>query len=147
MVVDVTKNFAEHHKVTCENGQVKRDVVTRTEETRKAVVRAMGGSLDFTLKIGNTTWSKSAAGFSTTTLYNTYAGSINPEAVLAEFEVTGWEPTLNNISVTVDGKDNLGIYEIGIPKAGDFPMMMAFDLDHEWSNERVSIPASWLSAR
>lgn len=26
-------------------------------------------------------------------------------------------------------------------------MMMAFDLDHEWSNERVSIPASWLSAR
>ena len=60
MVVDVTKNFAEHHKVTCENGQVKRDVVTRTEETRKAVVRAMGGSLDFTLKIGNTTWSKSA---------------------------------------------------------------------------------------
>ena len=48
---------------------VKQDI----QGNQKAIIRAMGGTLDFTLKIGNTEWTKSkdgvAAGYKTSTMY------------------------------------------------------------------------------
>ena len=72
---------------------------------QNAFVRAMGGTLDFTLTIGNTTWTKSANDFDPITVYNA-DGEMEGgyEAVLAQFEVDGWVPDQNNISITVKQK-------------------------------------------
>jgi hypothetical protein len=105
-----------------------------------AKVRAMGGTLDFTIKIGNTTWTKSSNGFNPSTMYNT----INPDysAVLATFEVTGWDN--NNISVSVNGKNGL-IWEIPFPRQGQAPMIIAMEPLVNWNIERQSVSADWFN--
>ena len=44
------------------------DVIQDDAGKQKAIIRAMGGTIDFTLKIGNTSWSKVGAGFDETTM-------------------------------------------------------------------------------
>ena len=102
-----------------------------------AKVRAMGGTLDFTITIGNTSWTKSSE-FIPSVMYNT----VNPDysAVLAEFEVTGW--TGNNISVSVNGKNGL-IWEIPFPRQGQAPMIIATKPTVNWNIERQSVSADW----
>ena len=115
--------------------------------SQKCIVRAMGGTLDFTLKIGNTEWTKSvdgvAAGYNVKTMYNTQ-GTIVYDKVLAEFPVTGWNPNTNNISVKVKTSvsDNV-IIEIPFPKKGEVPMILAFPTVTDWQTERESLPADW----
>ncbi len=115
--------------------------------SQKCIVRAMGGTLDFTLKIGNTEWTKSvdgvAAGYNVKTMYNTQ-GTIVYDKVLAEFPVTGWNPNTNNISVKVKTSvsDNV-IIEIPFPKKGEVPMILAFPTVTDWQKERESLPADW----
>lgn len=115
--------------------------------SQKCIVRAMGGTLDFTLKIGNTEWTKSvdgaAAGYKVGTMYNTQ-GTIDREKVLAEFPVTGWNPNTNNISVKVKTSvsDNV-IIEIPFPKQGEVPMIIAFPIVTDWQTERESLPDNW----
>lgn len=111
-----------------------------------ATVRAMGGTLDFTLTIGNTTWTKSESPksksdkFNANEMYNTR--NIEFNKVLDEFEVSGWNYGSNNVSVTVvsDGKERT----IKFPPYGTAPMMIAVDPTTEWMTERTSIPESWL---
>ena len=102
-----------------------------------AIVRAMGGTLDFTVKIGNTSWSKSGSGMNVTTMYNTTAGSINYNEELAVFDVTGWDPDANNITVTVKNKDSETPVVIPFPKKGEVPMIIALNPEIQWMNERV----------
>lgn len=135
VVVDVTKNITETHKVTKENGEIKADEVAKTEITEKAVVRALGGTLDIALKIGDTTWSKSGNGFTASTMYNTTKGSIDYDKTLAEFAVTGWDPNTDNIRVEVKGDPKAGDYQLAFPKTGEVPMIMAFDYEVKWANE------------
>lgn len=142
VVVDVEENTVITHKVTYENGVLKTDeIIKETTEPTKAVIRAMGGTIDFELSIGNTSWSKSGAGFDVKTMYNTQ-GTIDYNKVLAEFEVTGWNPVSNNISIKVNGNDGK-VFEITFPKAGTAPMIIAVDLSQDWMKERVSVPSSW----
>ena len=105
-----------------------------------AKVRAMGGTLDFTIKIGNTTWTKSQEGFNPSTMYNT----ISPDysAVLATFEVTGWDN--NNISVSINGKNGL-IWEIPFPRQGQAPMIVAMKPTVNWNIEKQSVSADWFN--
>ena len=114
--------------------------------SQKAIIRAMGGTYDFTLKIGDTTWSKGGAGFKTGTMYNTLP-TPNWSEKLAEFTVTGWNPSLNNISVTVDQQDSNGVLtevDIPFPKAGDAPMIIAvYPLLVDWMLEYQSIPTDF----
>ena len=93
----------------------------------KAKVRAMGGTLDFTLKVGNTEVFKKSTASSANlnqsfrndevkaslsrleveTMYNTGAAENTApfyEGVMAEIPVTGWDPANNNVSVVVEGK-------------------------------------------
>ena len=107
----------------------------------------MGGTLDFTLKIGNTEWTKSvegvAAGYNVKTMYNTQ-GTIVWDKELAEFPVTGWNFSSNNISVKVKTSvsDNV-IIEIPFPRKGEVPMIIAFRTFCDWQTERESLPADW----
>lgn len=123
---------------------VKEDALGK----QKAIIRAMGGTLDFTLQIGNTTWTKSvngvAKGYQTTVMYNT--NPIDGAMVLDEFDVTGWNPAENNITVSVKSKDNNGVItetEIPFPKKGEVPMIIAFDTFYAWMLEQESLPKDW----
>lgn len=111
-----------------------------------ATIRAMGGTLDFTLKIGDTVWSKEAKGFEVGRMYNTDPTPVW-DLVLAEFPVTGWIPGQNNISVTVKEKNSDGVLtevDIPFPKKGDVPMIIAvYPLLGDWMEERVSIPSDY----
>lgn len=114
--------------------------------SQKAIIRAMGGTIDFTLKIGSTEWSKGdqgkAAGYKVETMYNTE----NPkwDDVLVEFPVSGWNPNTNNVSLTVGSMSNSGVI-ISIPfsKVGEVPMIIALDTYVDWQKERVSLPKDW----
>lgn len=122
------------------------DVQQDVQGKQKCIIRAMGGTLDFTLKVGNTTWTKSvdgvAKGYETTVMYNT--NPIKKDEVLAEFDVTGWNPTDNNITVSVVSKDNNGVITvIPFPKKGEVPMIIAFDTFYEWMPEQESLPDNW----
>lgn len=102
-----------------------------------AKVRAMGGTLDFTVKIGNTSWTKSEH-FDPSVMYNT----VNPDysLVLYEFEVTGWSE--NNISISVNGKDGSN-WEIPFPVQGQAPMIVAMKPTVNWNIERQSVSEEW----
>lgn len=118
------------------------DVIQDDAGKQKAIIRAMGGTIDFTLKIGNTSWSKVGAGFDETTMYNT--SDFDPTLVLAEFPVEGWNPATNNITATVKSTVSDGvIIEIPFPKTGEIPMIIAIKPIWDWQDERISLPQSW----
>lgn len=139
------------------------DVVSN-KDGQKATVRAMGGTLDFTLTIGNTTWSKSANGFYAATAYNADGDMEGGyQAELAKFEVDGWVPDQNNISITVkrksgdksgDGADDF-ISTSQFPIVGSVPKIIAFHPRQSfyspvdgtsivyWMPERVSFPSKY----
>ena len=116
-------------------------MISTTSAPTKAVIRALGGTIDFDLKIGDTTWKKSDSKYTVTTMCNT-EGTIDYDEVLAEFEVTGWNASDNNISVTVTEKSG-NVYEIKFPKKGTAPMIIAVDPTQKWMGERKSVPGSW----
>jgi len=121
---------------------------------QEAIVRAAGGTLDFTLEIGSTSWNKSDK-YSITDMLNTgwhgetiyYTGD---ESVLARFPITNddWDPSTNNIKVTVYKKDGNGVSEdvktIKFPKKGEAPMIIAVEPDVEWMVERNGVPQNWI---
>ena len=114
---------------------------------QEAIVRAAGGTVDFTLTIGTTTWTKSAKFPNYQEMLNTgwQGSSISYGAELDKFTVEGWDPTTNNITVTVAGKSNDGVGEktIGFPARGESPMIIAIDATTDWMKERVAAPAGW----
>lgn len=109
-----------------------------------AIVRALGGTLDITIKIGNTTWSKAESGLNVGTIYNTQP-PIDFGAELARFDVTGWDADANNISVTVRNQRSTVPQVIPFPKRGEVPMIIAMPTSTNWMEERVSIPESWFT--
>ena len=141
VVIDVIANTVTTHTVTYKNGLLDSDEVDGEETTTKAIIRAMGGTLDFTLTIGNTTWSKSGAGFEIGKMYNTSV-PINYAAELATFDVDGWVPAQNNVEIQVLDKSQ-NVYNITFPKSGTVPMIIAVNPEVEWMTERTSVPASW----
>jgi len=142
VVVDVEEYTVYTHKVTSENGVMTSDeIISTTTAPTKAFIRALGGTIDFELTIGDTRWVKSENGFDAKTMYNT-KGNNDFDKVLAEFEVSGWDYDANKINIKVMGKDGR-IYEVAFPKAGEAPMIIAVDPTQEWMKERVSVPSSW----
>ena len=58
--------------------------------------------------------------------------------------VEKWDPEQNNVTVTVQGRDNVSYYTtFNFPKEGEVPMIIATDLTEMWNNERVSIEKRW----
>ena len=144
VVVDVEEYTVTTHTVTYENGVLKTDVETSVAtEPTKALLRCMGGTLDFELNIGDTKWVKSENGFNVKSMYNTQ-GKVDYNKVLAEFEVTGYDYNANNIGIKVDGQ-NGQVFEITFPKAGTAPMIIAVDPTQNWMKERISVPKEWFT--
>ncbi len=142
VVVDVEDYTVETHKVTRENGVIKTDeIISTTSAPTKAIIRAMGGTIDFELTIGDTKWVKSENGFDVKTMYNTQ-GKVDYNAELAIFEVEGWDSSANNIGIKVKGKDGK-LFDIKFPKKGEAPMMIAVDPTQKWMGERISVPGDW----
>ena len=116
-----------------------------------AIVRAAGGTLNFTLKIGNsTTWTKSDHVDPVTTMVNTGVdGAINYNGQIGEkFDIINkdWDSARDNISIEVEGKDGYnGVYYIPFPKEGDIPMIIAVDTSVKWMHERNGVPDTWIS--
>ena len=117
------------------------DVFMDSKGKQKAIVRAMGGTLEFTLKIGDTEWRKGNK-FDVTTIYNTKP-EIDYSAVLDEFTVEGWKPDQNNVSVSVKDKKSGSVMTIRFPSKGEAPMIIAVDPITIWMDEKISIPDDW----
>ena len=115
---------------------------------QQAIVRAAGGTINFTLTIGKTSWTKSGP-YAATSMLNTGWGgtAINENASLATFEVSGWDPESNNVSVTVVKKspntNEEGVMEIKFPKVGTAPKIIAVEADIPWRVERQAVPFDW----
>jgi len=132
IVVDVVSTYT-YKRTTSETG-----IVTFSDETiksRKAEIRALGGTLDFELNIGGTTWKKSA-NFDPSVMYNTKEPDYT--AVLHSIELPlEYDPASNNISVTVYQKDGNNVSaNVNFPANGTVPMIIAANAYEKWSVER-----------
>lgn len=135
VVVDVTKTTTTRHRINSVDGVKVSDVVLSTSTAQQAVVRHLGGTLPFTLKIGYTT-------------LNEMGGEETFDTDTEQkFTVNGWNPDANNVSVTVRDQKSGTVYNIGFPKQGEAPMIIAVDPDQGWMPERQSIPASWFTTK
>ena len=134
IVVDVVSTYT-YKKTTSDTG-----IVTFSDEqvtSRKAEIRALGGTLDFELNIGGTTWKKSAD-FDPSVMYNTQEPDYTK--VLHTIDLPNeYDPASNNISVTVYQKDsNMPSATVNFPADGTVPMIIAANAYEEWSVERVA---------
>ena len=122
--------------------------IERTAMPQLCVIRAAGGTLDFTLFIGDkAVWTKSDH-FDKTQMLNTGRdGAINYNRELDSFELTKeivWDAANNNIKVSVETRGNSGqVQTIVFPRAGDAPKIIAFDKATEWKKEREEVPRGW----
>lgn len=114
------------------------DVCEYSDNTQRCFVRALGGTLGISIKVGDKTWSK-APTYVNTEMLNTTAGNVDYSKSLADFGVTGWIPSQNNVSVTVTGKDGY-TWEVVFPLKGEVPFIVATADGKEWMNERVGVP-------
>lgn len=127
IVVDVSE-------IVTKNAIYQGDVFLRyeyDESTRRqtATIRHLGGTLPFTLKIGDTQLEER-------------------QGVLGQdpnetFDITGWDMEKNNIGVSVQQLNNNGVFTISFPKEGEAPMIIAVDPTQGWMPERQSVPESW----
>lgn len=135
IVVDVVSTYT-YKKTTSETG-----IVTFSDETiksRKAEIRALGGTLDFELNIGGTTWKKSA-NFDPSVMYNTQAPDYTKVLYTIDDLPLDYDPATNNISVTVYQKDSDKVSaNVNFPANGTIPMIIAANAYEEWSVERVA---------
>ena len=130
IVIDVEQSITSTPILT--NGVVTG--IKPGETKQKAIVRHLGGTLPFKLKIGNTELEEMGG-------QQTFQTS--PDL---EFDVTGWNPDTHNIRVQVQQKDNQGVYNnVVFPKAGEAPMIIAVDPSQDWMPERQSVPSEWFN--
>lgn len=123
------------------------DVIQFEDGTEKCLVRALGGTLDVTIKVGNSQWTKSSK-FEDTEMLNT--NPIDPALILHEFDVTGWGGNNSTVSITVKAKE--GVTEGGetnefywaepFPAVGETPLIVAVQYGSKtWMRERQSVPS------
>lgn len=160
IVVEVSQNITQIWKKKLAGDiEISNEYVRTEYGAQEAIVRAMGGTLDFTITIGETSWTKSTGvpfdpsltSFNIGTMYNTQSG-FDHSKVLAKFPVSGWIPDDNNISVEVvkdvetSVKNDHVAYTIPFPKTGEVPMIVAVDPTDEyiWMIERIGVPQKWI---
>lgn len=121
------------------------DVVQDVNGKQKCYIRALGGTIDVKITVGNKSWQKSKnnveSAIEVKTMYNTQ----NPDysLIIDEFDVEGWNQEENSaVSVTVycnDQYGNLYTNKIDFPKNGDVPIMVAVNPSKHWMKEYISI--------
>ena len=153
---DVVVDVANVYKKKLEygtNNQLLRETEIPGSRHQEAIVRAAGGTMNFTIEIGTNTitrWTKSPT-YVATDMLNTGWGNKSihysgDKSILAKFDIENndWNPATNNIRVLVDGNGASGeVMVIEFPKKGAAPMMIAVPETQNWMTERSSVPSSW----
>ena len=153
---DVVVDVANVYKKKLEygtNNQLLRETEIPNSRHQEAIVRAVGGTMNFTIEIGTNTitrWTKSPT-YVATDMLNTGWGNKSihysgDNSILAKFDIENndWNPATNNIRVLVDGNGASGeVMVIEFPKKGAAPMMIAVPETQNWMTERSSVPSSW----
>ena len=101
-----------------------------SDHRQEAIIRHLGGTLPFILKIGDTELEE-------------HAGVLgaDPNEV---FTVTGWNRDAHNINVKVRQEQSSTVYNnVKFPKAGEAPMIIAVEPTVGWMSERKSVPEEW----
>ena len=116
------------------------DVREFSDGSQECIVRALGGTLPVTIKVGSTEWSKPEP---ITKMQNTQAGyNLYEEIAIFEIENKDWNYKTNNVEVHV--KDVEGFeYVTTFPNNGKIPAMIAFSVIKEWNVERVRVTEDW----
>lgn len=150
IVIDVQTYKTESHEYagpTIESAVEVNSTIVEGSEGQRAILRAAGGTLNFTITIGSTSWTKSSK-FDFTKMLNTGWGgtSIDYDYTLAEIPLNkdDWNPATNNIRVSVENSDK-SINALVFPKTGEAPVMITSEPTTlpNWMNERVRIPSGW----
>jgi hypothetical protein len=105
-------------------------------------VRALGGTLDIEIQVGDSTWRKSDSQYAVSDMINTRIPNYSDEYYLDRFKVTGWNPTENSVCVNVYVNGQEGMYVIEFPAYGEVPMMVAVKRNKWWRKEFDTIPNS-----
>jgi len=120
------------------------DVIKFSDGSQKCYVRALGGTLDVTIKVGNNSWTKSSK-YTITDMLNT--NPIDPNLILHEFDVTGWDGDNNKVSVIVEGNEEAQggtttyYWAVPFPPQGEAPLIVAVQYGSKtWMTERNGIP-------
>ena len=141
IVVDVTQTF-EAQIMTYDDGTPLSGYENPDYQLvdTKAEVRALGGILDFELKLGNTTWRKSDTFTDFSQMLGTSAPDLKAAPLHVIENVTGFNIDANNIEVTVFNEGDQVARKVAFPADGDIPLMIATPLNIVWSKERVKFP-------
>lgn len=120
------------------------DVIKFSDGTQKCYVRALGGTLDVTIKVGNNSWTKSLD-YTITDMLNT--NPIDPNLCLKEFDASGWDGDNTKVSVIVQGNDEAAggtttyYWAVPFPAQGEAPLIVATMYGSKtWMPERQSVP-------
>lgn len=118
------------------------DVLQYSDGSQECVVRALGGTLPITIKVGSTEWSKPEP---VTSMLNTQAG-YDPYAEIAIFDIENkdWSYSTNNVEVHVKNVNGFE-YVTTFPANGKIPAMIAFAATKEWNVEKVPVSEEWFN--
>ena len=107
--------------------------------TKTGVVRALGGILDITIKLGGkTAWTKSN-NLNPASIINTQP-NYNENGNYGEFDASDWNPDANNIAFVVKGQ-NAELVTINFPETGSVPQMVAVKITRNWMEENKRVPS------
>ena len=122
------------------------DVVKYNDGTTWCYVRALGGTLDVTINVANSSWTKSQYINPYNQMLNTT--NIDKNACYGEFQVSGnWDAVNNsNVSVSVKAEDEITnggnteyYYTEPFPAVGEVPLIIATPISKTWRSERDRI--------
>ncbi len=122
------------------------DVVKYNDGTTWCYVRALGGTLDVTINVANSSWTKSQYINPYNQMLNT--SNIDKNACYGEFQVNGnWDADNNsNVSVSVKAEDEITnggntnyYYTEPFPAVGEVPLIIATPISKTWRHERDRI--------
>ena len=125
------------------------DVIKYSDGSQKGYVRALGGTLNVTIKVAGNTWTKSQH-YDANEMLNT--SNIDPNACLGEFDASGWDGNNDLVSVTVESKEDVTdggntqyYWAVPFPATGEAPLIVATMYGSKtWMPERKAVPdASW----
>jgi hypothetical protein len=118
------------------------DVLQYSDGSQECIVRALGGTLPITIKVGSTEWSKPEP---VGKIQNTQDGyDLYAELAVFEIEKKDWNNSTNNVEVHV--KDVNGFeFVTTFPNNGNIPAMIAFSVIKEWNIEKVPVTDEWFN--
>ena len=146
IVVDLQRYSTVRNKFAGPEGNVQYVGYETLNESKRAIIRAAGGTHDFTVEIGSKSWTKSK-NYDALQMLNTGWQNEpidwNAELGVIELSNDDWDGKSNNIKVTV--QDSNGIKVVSFPKQGEVPLMISVEPNTltNWMTERKDIPDSW----